>query len=307
MLREGIYHDERGIYYVEELSKDTSRIIRLSKIYASFKSKYHKIDFVETIDFGPMLFIDHKAQLSKYDEYIYHESLIHPTLFSHPNPEKILIIGGGDGGALREVLKHSCVKHVTLVDLDKEIIDASQKYMPYIHQGALEDSRVTIVIDDGRKYLSETNDDFDIIIIDLTDPYGGASKLFTLEFYRKCKEKLRHNGLLVTHAESPYLLQSLFVRIFKTLAFVFKYARAYGSWIPSFGLYWMYTIASDYIDPARVTQRAITKRFKERGVETRYYHAKLHKALFILPKDLYRAIRASGIKLSTDEDPVSIG
>lgn len=306
MLEEGIHKEDKGWFYIEELSKNTSRIMRLSKIYMSFRSEHHEIDLVETVDFGPILFIDHKVQLSKSDEYIYHESLVHPALFSHPNPERILIIGGGDGGTLREVLKHNCVKDVILVDLDRDVIDVSRKHMSYIHQGSFDDPRVTIVIDDGRKFISEVDKHFDVIIIDLTDPYREASKLFTLEFYSKCKDRLRDNGMLVTHAESSYLLQGLFVRIFKTLDTVFEYARAYGSWIPSFGLYWMYTIASDYIDPSRVAQRTIAGRFKKRNVKTRYYHTKLHKKLFVLSKDLYEAIRAPNIRLSTDDDPVSI-
>lgn len=295
-----------GKFYLENLSKNSLRLIKFSKIILSRESKHQKIDIIETLDFGLMLFIDGKAQLSELDEYIYHESLVHPTLFSHPCPKKILIIGGGDGGALREVLKHKTVEEVILVDIDKEMIELSKKYLFKINRNAFEDERVSIVIDDGRKYLSNTDAHFDIIIIDLTDPYGATSKLYTLEFYIECKKKLRDNGMLVTHSESPYLLQDHFLRIYKTLSVVFKYAKAYGSWIPSFGLYWMFTIASDYIDPSKVTLKDIVRRFKERKVKTRYYHAALHKKLFILPKDLNKALKNPNIKLSTDDDPVTL-
>jgi|Deesub1362B_J571_1020462.scaffolds.fasta_scaffold00004_115 spermidine synthase len=306
MLREGIHKKNSGIYYVEELSKNTIRIIKVSRIYASYTSGHHKIDFVETVDFGPMLFIDNKAQLSKSDEYIYHESLVHPTLFSHPNPRKILIIGGGDGGTLREVLKHNCVERVTLVDLDRTVIEASQKHMPYVSKGAFNDRRVETVISDGMRYIEHTNENFDVIILDLTDPIGDSKKLYTLEFYRKSKERLRENGILATHAESPYLLQTQFLRIYKTLKTVFKYTRAYGSWIPSFGLHWMFVIASDYIDPSRTPIYRVTKRLKERKVKTHYYHPKLHKKLFILPKDIEQAIKNKNIKISTIKDPVTL-
>ncbi len=298
--------EKGGLVYHERTSEGISRLIEVSKVLFSRKTKYQKIDVVETPELGKALFIDGKIQLSALDEHIYHECLIHPALFSHPNPKTILIVGGGDGAALEEVLKHKTVEKAILVDIDEEIIEIAKKYLSDINRNSFEDPRVKVVVMDGREFITQCKEKFDIIILDLVDPYKEVSRLYTKEFYQICREKLNENGILVTHSQSPYLLQKYFVTIHRTLASVFRFVKSYGAWIPSFGLYWMFTIASDFVDPTKIEEEEIKKRLKERDVETKYYHPKLHKALFILPKDVEDALEKLEVEISTDKNPLEL-
>ncbi|MHA1594513.1 MAG: polyamine aminopropyltransferase [Candidatus Baldrarchaeia archaeon] len=298
--------DIGGMLYHERLTRSLSRLVQINRVIFSGTTKYQRVEIVESPDFGKMLLIDGKVQLSTFDEYIYHESLVHPSLFSHPRPEKVLIIGGGDGGALEEVLKHNVVKEVVLVDLDKEIIEISKKYLKEVHKDAFNDERVSIFIEDGRRFVERTNDKFDVVILDLTDPSGQSARLYTVEFYKLIKSRLNSNGIVTTHSESPYVYQREFVAIYKTLSEVFSIVRPYGAWIPSFGLYWMFIIASDHIDPRSISKDLIKKRFEERGVYTEYYSPELHEALFVLPKDILMALKRTDVPVSTDEKPIEI-
>lgn len=296
--------DTGGMLYHERLTRGLSRLIQINRVIFSGNTKYQRVEIVETPDFGKVLLIDGKVQLSTRDEYIYHESLVHPPMFSHPNPQDVLIVGGGDGGALEEVLKHRTVRRAVLVDLDPDIIELSKRHLEEVHKGAFFDKRTKIVIGDGRKFVEETNDKFDVVILDLTDPSGPSAKLYTKEFYHAVKGILNAGGVVVTHSESPYLYQREFLTIYKTLSSVFEIVRPYGAWIPSFGLYWMFIMASDEIDPVNVNEDVIRRRFEERGVNTEYYSPELHRSLFTLPRDIRRALERTDVPISTDENPI---
>lgn len=299
-------HSLSGSHYIDRLTRNLARLIRVNRVVLSARTRHQAVEIVETPEFGRMLFIDNRVQLSEADEYIYHEMLVHPAMLSHPEPRSVLIIGGGDGGALREVVKHGTVRRVVLVELDGEVIEICRKHLGSVSAGAFDDPRVEVVVGDGREYVASSPEKFDVIILDLVDPYGQASRLYTYEFYLECKRLLGGGGVIVTHAQSPYLLGRYFASIFRTMASAFRYARAYGSWIPSFGLYWMFVVASDAVDPAEVDEEEVEKRFRERGLSTRHYWPKMHRAMFTLPKDVYEALQRSDVEISTDENPVSV-
>ena len=298
--------DVGGILYHERLSKTLSRIFQVSKVLYAGRTKYQRIEVVDTPDFGKILLLDAKVQFSLSDEFIYHESLVQPVMLSHPSPKEVLIVGGGDGGALKEVLKHNIVKKVTLVDLDREVIEIVKKYVPEMVNGIYEDPRVKIVNMDGRKFLSNTKNKYDIIIIDVTDPFGPSIYLYTKEFYQIVKNALKDEGAMVTHCEGLYFSRKTFITIYRTIETVFKKTRTFGTFIPSFGDFWMFTIGSNDLDPLNVDIETIKERMEKRNVKTKFYYPELHKALFTLPKNVLKDLKEMKVKISTDESPVQI-
>lgn len=298
--------DSGGILYHERLTRTLSRIFQVNRVIYVGRTKYQRIEVVDTPDFGKMLILDGKVQFSLRDEFIYHESLVHPVMFTHPSPEEVLIIGGGDGGALREVLKHNIVKNVTLVDLDEEVMDIVKKYVSEMFKDSLKDPRVKILNMDGRKFLAEAKNKYDIIIIDVTDPFGPSTLLYTKEFYQLVNNALKDGGAMVTHCEGMYSSRKEFVTIYRTIETVFRNTRACGVFIPSFGDTWMFAIASNTLDPVNMDVKVIKKRMKERHVETRFYYPEMHKVLFTLPKDLLKDLKEMKVTISTDKSPVQM-
>ena len=270
-------------------------------------TEHQRIDLVEHEVFGKILFLDDKAQVSTFDEWIYHEALVHPAMVAHPNPKRVLILGGGDGGALREVLKHRCVEHVTLVDIDPRVIEMSKKLIPEISAGAFDDPRAELVFTDGRRFVEEyRGEPFDVAIVDVTDPISGISaKLFTKEFYEALKRVVRRDGVVCTQAEDVYLshytFEISFPTIVKTMESVFRVVRPLRAWIPVFGTEWGFCIASEEVDPTSLTREEVEARLSERGVETKFYCPEVHHALFAFPKNVAKNVEELG-RVVCDED-----
>ena len=276
---------------------------------SSFKTKYQQIDLVELPFFGKALFIDGKLQSSLYDEYIYHETLVHPAMLLHGNPSKVLILGGGEGATLREVLRYNCVKHVVMVDIDGDFIEYSKRNLVEWHRGSFDDPRVELVIADGRKYIEESKDAFDVIIADLVDPLEGgpAVYLYTLEFYRLIYDRLGDNGVFVTQSGSLYFQEDVLRTIYKTLTQVFPAVEVYHTFVPAFFSEWSFTIASksgrrasemkaEYIDEMLA---------KHRINGLRAYDGVTHSRIFVLTKDFReRLVRHS--QIATDNEPIYI-
>ena len=293
-----------GLWFTEKICRDYTHSFRVEEILYRKKSKYQLIEVVKHTVFGKILFLDGKPQVSEYDEWIYHECLVHPVLLLHPQPESVLILGGGDGGALREVLKHKAVKRVVLVDLDPDVIETIKKYIPEIPKGAFEDKRVGIRFMDGREYVRKTNEQFDVIIVDVTDPFSGISaSLFTKEFYMECKQKLKSPGILVTQAESPQFSHLYFpinyATIVKTLESVFKYVSPFLTFVPSFASDWGFVMASEELNPKLLQTKEVKEKLSL--IETRFIDKDYLDKLLILPKNIKELISKEG-KVITDED-----
>ncbi len=293
-----------GLLYHEIIRPGLSRLIEVKRVVYSGRTRFQRVDIVDTPVFGRMLFLDGISQLATSDEHIYHESLVHPALLTHPEPRRILIIGGGDGGALEEVLKHRVVEEVVMVDIDEQLIELTRRYLWEVNRGAFDDPRVHLIFRDGREYIDECSEHFDVVILDLTDPLGPSRRLYTLEAYRRIRDLIADEGILVTHAESPYIYQREFLTIHRTLREVYRIVRPYGAWIPSLGPYWMFITASNTHDPKAVSPEEIERRLKERGVETRYYTAELQVAIFTLPKNIVEALSRNDVEPSTDMRPL---
>ncbi|MCP2521119.1 fused MFS/spermidine synthase, partial [SCandidatus Aminicenantes bacterium Aminicenantia_JdfR_composite] len=215
---------KEGIWFIQKYTDNATFQYLVKEIYFSGKTKYQKVDIVQVFLFGKSLFLDDKIQSAEVDEFVYHEALVHPAMIAHPNPEKILIIGGGEGATLREVLKHTTVKKAIMVDIDEELVKLCAKHMPEWSNGAFEDSRTEVIFDDARKFIENTDQKFDVIISDLTEPLeqGPSIYLFTREFYKKIYNILNENGVLVVQSGSadPYY-NCFFASVYKTLEEIF--------------------------------------------------------------------------------------
>jgi len=305
MFKEGISNLNERKIYIEKVCPNLYTIEIIDEIIFSKKSEIQKIDIIRSKRWGISLYIDHKIQFSTVDEHIYHEILVHPALLIHPNPQKILIIGGGDGGALREVLKHNTVKNVILVDIDKNIIDLVEKYIPSVPQTSFRDPRVKIVIMDGRKYIEVSEDKYDVIIVDVTDPSGPSSLLYTFEFYKYISDKLKKNGVMVTHSLGLYFYTKYVSQIYYTVSEVFKYTALAKIFVPSFWDEWTYTIASNDIDINSIDEEIIDKRYVKRSINTNFYSSKIHSSLFKISKYYWKMLENMK-RVSYDKNPIMI-
>ncbi len=277
----------------------------IKKVYFIGKTKFQTVEIVEVYDYGKCLFIDGKLQSSQVDEWIYHEALVHPAMITHPNPKKVAILGGGEGATLREVLRYD-VEKVVMIDIDREIVELCKKYLPEWHQGSFDDPRVKLVIEDARKYLEETNEIFDVIIIDLTDPVPGCPsvKLYTREFYEIVYKRLSSNGVMVTQATSAHIPRCKnYAIIYNTIRQIFPVVRAYRVFVPSFVSPWGFVLGSKENDPLRLDSNYIKDRISKIKGKLKFYDEEVHRALFILPKYLRRILDETK-EVATDDNPV---
>ncbi|MFY9174851.1 MAG: polyamine aminopropyltransferase [Peptococcia bacterium] len=241
------------------------------------QTDFQHLTVVDTYDFGRMLFLDGFVMTSIKDEFVYHEMITQPAVNTHQNPEKVLIIGGGDGGAVRELVKHPKVKQITLVEIDGRVIENSKKYLPEI-AASYDDPKVTVLVDDGIKHIKENKNFYDIIIIDSTDPIGPAEGLFSGEFYRNVSEALKEDGIMVAQTESPFADDKLIKRIHQDLQGIYPLVKLYLAYIPTYptGM-WTFTMASKKYDPLKVKAEDIPE------LQHRYYNKDIHFASFVLP------------------------
>ena len=234
-----------------------------------------------TEDFGRVMFLDGYVMLTERDEFVYHEMLAHVPLCSHPKPRDVLIIGGGDGGTLREVLRHRDVERALLCEIDGEVVEASRRFLPAVHDGAFDDPRSEIKIGDGCQYVRECVDEaFDVILIDSTDPVGPGEILFSSEFYADCRRILRPGGLISLQSEGPFKDPDLFRDIQGRVKLAFGNNHPYLSFIPTYPT-GMWTLTLAYRDPEK--SFFSEERSKEVSPGCRYYTPEIHKAAFHLP------------------------
>lgn len=262
-----------GLLVIQGIGRESYMLIRVKQVVIVKKSKYQEIIIVDTEDFGRCLILDGYIQSTEADEYIYHELLVHPAMILHSHPSKVLIIGGGEGATLRETLKHSIVTNVVVVDIDEDVIAIAKEYLPMIHMGSFQDPRATIVIDDGLKFLAESKDKYDIIILDLTDPYSSdiAKQLYTESFYRMVYDRLNDDGIMVTQAGSAFFYRKIYNDIVTSIKNMYPYYLEYQAWIPSFGYSCNFIIGSKKYNPYKyLNKNYIDKILRERNIKTRF-------------------------------------
>ncbi|MCD6488143.1 MAG: polyamine aminopropyltransferase [Desulfurococcales archaeon] len=275
-----------GVILIEPTSRGSANIMKIKRVLVMKKTKYQDVILAELEDYGRALIIDNYVQSSEVDEYIYHESLVHPAMITHPNPRRVLIIGGGEGATLREVLKHNMVEEAVMVDIDEEVVEFSKKYLDFMHQGSFDDPRSKLVIMDGRVFLEEASPkSFDVIIFDLTDPYSSelSRQLYSREFYEKAYRVLRDDGIMVTQAGNSFYYYETYEWVLSNVSTVYPIVVEYMVWVPVFGYSCNFIIGSKKYDPKSISEEEIARRLKERGVKTRFYSSSTHIGLIKTP------------------------
>lgn len=258
----------------------------------SLKTAYQLIEIFDTPDLGKLMRIDGANMTSERDEFFYHENLIHPAAITHPAPKQALIVGGGDGGACKEILKHASIERVVLAELDVGVIDMAKKHLYAIHRDALDNERVDIRIGDGLDYVRQHTRQFDLIYLDLTDPTGIAEALYAPDFYADCKQALRDGGALVLHIGSPFSHPARVQHSVADLQTVFSRVTPYFVHIPSYGAMWGFACASDTWSLADMERAEIEARLAMRGIDDcRYYNAAMHRSMLALPEYISKLIR----------------
>ncbi|MEB3844203.1 MAG: polyamine aminopropyltransferase [Desulfurococcales archaeon] len=270
------------------------------------RSEFQEIQVVEYEELGKALILDGKTQSAIVDEYVYHEALVHPAMILHGNPRRVLVLGGGEGATIREVLRFKSVERVVMVDIDPVVIEVAKKYLPEWHQGSFDDERVELVIGDGLKYINEAGEKFDVIIADLADPLeaGPAYKLYVKEFYEAVKKRLNPGGVFVTQATSPSIMPYTHAVIYNTIRSVFKHAAYYHVYIKSFDSVWGFVLASDEKDPSSLDAGRIREYLKNNVIgENRFYDEIAHTHMFSVPKNV--RIEIESVKdVATLDNPV---
>ena len=266
------------LWYTEKQTPNLGFSCKITGTLHTEQTEYQDLAVIETLQFGRMLVLDGMVMTTEADEFVYHEMISHVALNTHPQPKQVLVVGGGDGGVIREVIKHNSVENAVLAEIDRRVVEVSQEYLPGI-AGALTDARVTLAIGDGVAHVREHKGKYDVIIIDSTEPIGPAVGLFSREFYQEVHQALTPDGIMVAQSESPFVNQDVIKLIHTNLAGIFPVKRLYTASIPTYpsGL-WSFTIASKKWDPTQVNPSNF------QPLQTKYYTPELHLGAFKLPR-----------------------
>ncbi|MDD5091154.1 MAG: polyamine aminopropyltransferase [Candidatus Wallbacteria bacterium] len=272
--------DRRNIwieeYYTSEMC--THICLRVKDYVYRAQSEFQTVDVVDTHDWGRVMFLDSVVMVCDKYEFIYHEMISHPLLFSHPSPKRILIIGGGDGGAAREALKHPGVT-VDMVEIDGMVVDVARKYFPGC-ACSFDNPRLNLVIGDGVEFVKGKKDEYDIIVVDSTDPIGPAVGLFEEDFYRCINAALKPEGFFAFQSESPYYYSDFQKQVIGKLRKIFPLVKPYTATIPMYpGSFWTFTVGSRKFDPFEIRRRMPLADFS-----LKYYNYEIHEAAFALPE-----------------------
>ncbi|QCO70773.1 polyamine aminopropyltransferase [Buchnera aphidicola] len=263
----------------------------IEKLLYKKNTSHHKVMIFKNAVFGKVMAIDDIVQTTERDEFIYHEMLTHVPIFSHGSIKNVLIIGGGDGGILREVCRHKTIENITMVEIDINIIDLCKKYFPNHSNNAYEDSRLKLIIDDGLNFTKKTKDKFDLIISDSTDPIGCGKNLFLSEFYFNCKNCLEKNGLFVSQNGVFFLQKDETILTYKNLKQHFYNTKFYQANIPTYyGGMMMFAWGTNNIELHKNSLIEIQTRIKYAKLTFNYYNAKIHISSFYLPQYILNAL-----------------
>ncbi len=269
-------------WYTEEHSEDTRFSIRVDKQLYSAKSDFQRIDVFESKEFGRFLTLDGLMMVTEKDEFIYHDMIVHIPMAANPNIKKVLVIGAGDGGTVRELTRYDSIEKIDMVEIDAMVVEACRKFIPQT-ASKLDDPRVTLFFEDGLKFVRDKVSAYDLIIVDSTDPFGPGEGLFTKEFYGNCYKALTAEGILVNQHECPYYdsYAKSMKRAHDRIVELFPIAKVYQAHIPTYPSgHWLFGFASKKIDPVADLDAA---RWNSLGLKTKYYNTELHKGCFAIP------------------------
>lgn len=270
------------LWYSELHTKNVKMSIKVDKQLYTGKSEYQRIDVFESPEFGRFLTLDGYMMLTEKDEFIYHEMIVHVPMAVHPDVKKVLIIGAGDGGVLRELSRYPEIQEIDVVEIDEMVVRTAKQYLPFTAVG-FDDKRVNLFFQDGLKFIRRHEDEYDLIIVDSTDPFGPGEGLFTKEFYGNCFKALKKDGIMVNQHESPFYKEDADAcrRAHKRIVESFAISRVYQAHIPTYPSgHWLFGFASKKYHPLKELD---AKKWNARGIRTRYYNTNLHKGSFYLP------------------------
>ncbi len=264
-------------WFTEAQTEGVRLGLRLGREISVRRTPYQDLLLAETTELGKLLALDGRIMLTERDEAFYHEMLVHPALLGHTGPRRVLVIGGGDGGTLREVLRHKEVEKVVLVEIDREVVQECRRFLESVHRGSFDDPRAKIVFEPGQEFVRGARSEYDVIIVDSSDPVGPNLPLFRKPFFRDCREALREGGIFVCQCGSPFYYPDELKEVYRGLGGVFDHVGVYLGFVPTYpsGL-WSFCIAGD---------RGVPKEpIREPSFSTKYYSPQVHRAAFVLPR-----------------------
>ncbi len=270
------------LWYTEEHSHNVRFSIRVEKQLFSAQSKFQRVDVFEAEEFGRFLTLDGLMMLTEKDEFIYHDMIVHVPMATNPNIKKVLVIGAGDGGTVRELTRYASVESIDMVEIDQMVVETCKKYLPQT-SSKLEDPRVCIHFEDGLKFVRDKENEYDLIIVDSTDPFGPGEGLFTKEFYGNCYKALTDQGILVNQHECPYYdaYAASMKRAHRRISELFPIVRVYQAHIPTYPSgHWLFGFASKRLDPVTDLK---ADQWNALELETKYYNTELHRGAFAIP------------------------
>ncbi|MBA3028816.1 MAG: polyamine aminopropyltransferase [Desulfobacteraceae bacterium] len=270
--------------WVTEAWESVETRYRIKSVLYEQKTDFQHMMLVDSHAYGKMLLLDGFVQTTERDEFFYHEMMAHVPVLAHPNPENVLIIGGGDGGVLREVLKHSGVKKATVVEIDPAVVDFSKKFLPGISSGAFDDPRTRLVFDDGARFVKNTQNRYDVVIVDSSDPVGPAQILFSAGFYRDLSGIMNPEGIMTRQTGSLQMQPGEQKQAGDLLKVLFTHVAFYVFTVPTYiGGLFSTVFCSNAVDPETPGYEELNKKVTDTGLSTRYYNAGIHKGAFHIP------------------------
>jgi len=273
--------DYMELWFTEYHTDNARFSMKVDKPVISVKSEFQRIDVFDSFDFGRVLVLDGFLMLTEKDEFIYHEMMTHVPMAVNPEIRDALVIGGGDGGVVRELARYGSIRRIDMVEIDKIVVDVCMEHFPQL-SCKLDDPRVHIFYEDGFKFVANKNNEYDLIIVDSTDPFGPGEPLFTREFYGNCFKALKAYGIMVNQHESPYYPNDALAvqRTHKHIKSIFPIAMVYQAHIPTYPSgHFLFGFASKGLDPIA----DMSTSWDSLGIKTRYYNTDLHKGCFALP------------------------
>ncbi len=270
------------LWFSEFHTKNVKLSIKVDKQLYSGQSDFQRIDVFESEEFGRFLTLDGYMMLTEKDEFIYHEMIVHVPMAVNPDIKNVLVIGAGDGGVIRELVRYDTIENIDMVEIDEQVVEVCKKYLPKT-ACAFDDKRVHLFIQDGLKYIRKCENQYDLIIVDSTDPFGPGEGLFTKEFYGNCYKALNESGIMVNQHESPFYHDDAIAmqRAHKRIVESFPISKVYQVHIPTYPSgHWLFGFASKKFHPIKDMDEA---RWNALGLATRYYNSELHRGAFALP------------------------
>ncbi|MDD3417329.1 MAG: polyamine aminopropyltransferase [Lachnospiraceae bacterium] len=278
------------LWFTEQHTSEVNFSIKVNRQLFTGQSEFQRIDVFDSKEFGRFLTLDGYMMLTEKDEFIYHEMIVHVPMAVHPNVKKVLVIGAGDGGVIRELARYDCIEHIDMVEIDELVVEVCKKYLP-LTACSLNDKRVHITYQDGLKYIRTCENEYDLIIVDSTDPFGPGEGLFTKEFYGNCYKALKEDGIIVNQHESPFYKEDALAmqRAHKRIVESFAISKVYQAHIPTYPSgHWLFGFASQKYHPVKDFNAT---KWNALGIQTRYYNTKLHVGAFALPNYVEELLR----------------